>query len=58
VPLASAECWAVAYALLGRPEKAERLFGHAARSPDPEAVGLLVGQPLPAPLAKRVAALA
>lgn len=57
VPLGSPECWAVAYALLGRPRKSEVLFDHlATRGADPAAVRRLLDQPLPADLGARLAA--
>lgn len=58
VPLASAEAWAVAYSLLGRDEKAERLFAHLReRGADRPAVARLLCEPLPAALAARLRAL-
>jgi hypothetical protein len=65
VPLASPEVWAVAYALLGagerselRRERAEMLFTHLTRhGADARAVRALLAQPLPPPLAARLAAL-
>ncbi len=57
VPLGSREMWAIAYALLGRPEKSQRLFADLeARGSDADAVARLLGQPLPADLAARLAA--
>ncbi|HUK64165.1 MAG TPA: hypothetical protein VLV15_12550 [Dongiaceae bacterium] len=65
VPLASLEVWAVAYALLAAGERSprrlarsERLFSRLAeRGADPAAVRTLLAQPLPPPLAARLAAL-
>ena len=58
VPVGSPEGWAVAYALLGRDEKSERLFEWLARhGADPASVRPLIAQPLPELLAQRLAAL-
>jgi hypothetical protein len=58
VPLGSPECWAVAYALLGRPAKSETLFRHLeAHGASPEAVRRLLAEPLASDLAARLAAL-
>ena len=58
IPLGSPEGWAIAYHLLGRMEKSAALFDHLARhGADPATVSRLLGQPLPAPLAARLAAL-
>jgi hypothetical protein len=58
VPLASAEAWAVAYALMGRGEKSDRLFAHLeARGCEPAIVGRLVREPLPERLRARLAGL-
>jgi len=58
IPLASAEGWAIAYHLLGRAGKADALFGHLARhGADRATVARLLGEPLPGPLAARLAAL-
>lgn len=58
IPLASPECWAVAYGLLGRPAKSDALFDHLARrGADRAAVTRLLAEPLPAALAARLAAL-
>jgi len=58
IPLGSPEGWAIAYHLLGRMEKSAALFDHLARhGADPATVTRLLGQPLPAPLAARLAAL-
>ena len=58
VPLASPECWAVAYHLLERPARAETVFGHlAARGADSAIVERLLRQPLPGDLAERLSAL-
>ena len=59
IPVGSREAWAVAYALLGRTEKSERLFAHLERGlasrPDVER---MLQEPLPAALAARLRALA
>lgn len=65
VPLASPEAWAVAYALMGeyegearRRERAELLFGYLEENrADEEALRLLLAQPLPANLARRLIGL-
>jgi len=58
IPMASPEAWAVAYTLLERAEKAELLFGHlATHGADREVCAALLAQPLPEPLARRVATL-
>lgn len=58
IPLASPEGWAIAYHLLGRAGKADALFDHLARhGADGAIVARLLGEPLPAPLAARLAAL-
>jgi hypothetical protein len=58
VPLASPEAWAVAYALLGRTAKSERLFAHlGAVGADADAVARLRAEPLPADLDARLASL-
>ncbi len=58
VPLGSAEAWAAAYVLLGRPAKAELLFAHLARrGAEPSALRTLLAQPLPRALAARLRAL-
>jgi hypothetical protein len=65
VPLASPEVWAVAYALLAtgersplRLERSERLFNWLANAgAEPAVVRALVAQPLPPPLAARLASL-
>jgi hypothetical protein len=64
-PLASPEAWAVAYALMGeyegvarRRERAELLFAHLERTgADPEAIRLLLAEPLPEFLVRRLGAL-
>ncbi len=59
VPLGSPEAWAAAYALLGREEKSERLMRWlAARGADAGMIARLCAEPLPAPLAARLRALA
>ncbi|HKQ58407.1 MAG TPA: hypothetical protein VJY35_11120 [Candidatus Eisenbacteria bacterium] len=58
VPLGSPECWAVAYALLGRPAKSETLFSHLeSRGAEPAAMRRLLAEPLPEYLAARLTAL-
>ena len=59
VPLGSPEAWAVAYALLGREEKSERLMKWlAARGADAGVVARLLAEPLPGTLAARLEAVA
>jgi len=56
LPLGSPEVWAVAYTLLERPAKAERLFDHLARAGADEAArALLDREPLPDDLRRRLA---
>jgi hypothetical protein len=65
VPLGSPEAWAVAYALMGefegearRRERAELLFGHIEKTgADPEALRLLLAEPLPEFLVRRLGRL-
>ena len=58
IPIGSPEAWAVAYALLGREEKSERLLQWlAARGTDARVVERLLAEPIPTPLARRLAAL-
>jgi hypothetical protein len=58
VPLGSPEAWAVAYALLGRAEKSERLLKWLdQRGAEAGAVARMLAEPLPQPLAARLAAL-
>jgi hypothetical protein len=58
VPLASPEVWAVAYALLERPTKADMLFGWLAREgAEDEVLQALLREPLPAALRARVLGL-
>jgi hypothetical protein len=68
VPVGSPEAWAVAYALMGelddeahrarRRSRADGLFGWlSANGADEEVVRTLLAEPLPAPLAARLAAL-
>ena len=58
VPVGSPEAWAVAYALLGRTEKSERLFTWLGqRGARPSDVKRMLEEPLPAALAARLAAL-
>jgi hypothetical protein len=59
VPLGSPEAWAVAYALLGREEKSERLLQWLAeRGANAAVIARLRAEPLPPALAARLAALA
>jgi hypothetical protein len=56
VPVASPEAWAIAYAVLGRAEKSERLFAWLeACGPDATIVARLLEEPLPAQLGRRLA---
>ena len=58
LPLGSPEAWAVAYELMGRAAKAQRLFEHLARHGASAAtIGRLLAEPLPAALADRLRAL-
>ena len=65
VPLASPEAWAVAYALMGEYEgvaqrraRADLLFAHLEKNgADPDAMRLLLAQPLPEFLVRRLIAL-
>ena len=58
VPLGSLEAWAVAYALLERPARAEHVFAHLARTgADPTMRARLLAEPLPGALARRLRAL-
>lgn len=55
LPMASPEAWAVAYALLERTDKAEKLFGHLTRNgADREVCEAILDQPMPEPLAMRL----
>ena len=57
-PEARLSAVAVAYHLLGRPEKCEALLGHLARhGADPAILARLLAQPLPPDLATRLRAL-
>ena len=59
LPLGSPESWAVAYALLGRAEKSERLMRWlAAHGADAGILARLAAEPLPGPLAARLRSLA
>lgn len=59
LPLGSAEAWAVAYAMMERTEKSERLFAHLARHGAAAAIrDRLLAEPLPVFLADRLRALA
>ena len=58
IPLGSLEAWAAAYALLGRTEKADRVFARlAGRGARPGALAEVLRQPLPEALAARLRAL-
>ena len=58
IPLGSPEAWAVAYALLGRDGKLERLMRWlAARGADPGVIARLRAEPLPPALAARLESL-
>jgi hypothetical protein len=58
IPLASPEVWAVAYALLERPAKADALFGWLARAgARPRVLATLLAEPLPRALRERVEGL-
>jgi len=57
-PLGSAEAWAVAYALMDRGEKSERLFTWLeTQGGNDAALARLRAEPLPAPLARRLAGI-
>ena len=59
VPIGSPEAWAVAYALLGREEKSERLMRWLeARGADLGVIARLLAEPLPLNLAARLESLA
>ena len=59
VPLASPEAWAVAYALLGRAEKSERLLRWLdQRGAETSVMERLLAEPLPETLAARLRAVA
>lgn len=58
IPLGALEAWAAAYTLLGREEKAERVFARLAeRGAHPTALDAVLRQPLPEALAARLRAL-
>jgi hypothetical protein len=58
IPVGSPEAWAVAYALMGRPERADSLFGWLTTyGADSSVRETLLGQPLPAELRERLGAL-
>jgi hypothetical protein len=58
VPVSRAEAWAVAYALLGRAEKSQRLFAHLrTHGAKAEFVGRLREEPLPPELLDALAGL-
>ena len=58
IPLGALEAWAAAYTLLGRSEKAERVFARLAqRGARPAALDAVLSEPLPKDLAARLAAL-
>ncbi len=55
IPLGSLEAWAVAYAIMDRPERTETAFAALlARGADPEALAAMLAQPLPEALAERL----
>lgn len=55
VPVGSAEVWAVAYALMGRGEKADSLFRYVeGNGANPQIVASLLQQPLPPQVRRRV----
>jgi hypothetical protein len=55
IPLGSPEGWAVAYHLLGRPEKSEALWrALGSRGADPQVVARLLREPLAPALARRL----
>jgi len=58
IPLGALEAWATAYTLLGRSEKAGRVFARLEeRGANGPAIDLVLSQPLPADLAARLSAL-
>ena len=58
VPLGALEAWAAAYTLLGRAEKAERVFARLEeRGARADALDAVLSEPLPAALAARLSAL-
>ncbi len=58
IPLGALEAWAVAYALLERPVRADLVFARLAeRGARPGALAAVLSEPLPAELAKRLRAL-
>lgn len=58
LPIGSPEVWAVAYAMMGRPARAETLFLWLERAgADPEAVAAMRREPLPPELDARLARL-
>jgi hypothetical protein len=58
MPLGSLEAWAVAYSIMGRPERTETAFAALlSRGADPSAIGRLRTQPLPPELDERLAEL-
>jgi hypothetical protein len=58
IPLGSLEAWAVAYALMERTHRSEPMFLHLeSRGADASALHRLLREPLPEPLARRLAAL-
>jgi hypothetical protein len=58
VPVGSLEAWAVSYSLLGRTEKASRVFDHLQRTgASGEDVARMLREPLPKDLAARLRAL-
>ncbi len=58
IPIGSAEAWAIAYALLGRPAKSELLFAWLReRGADSAVIKRLLAEPLPGALARALDAL-
>jgi len=58
VPVGSLEAWAVSYTLLGRTEKADRIFEHLQRNgANPKDVERMLREPLPKDLAARLSGL-
>lgn len=58
LPMASPEAWAVAYSMLGRAEKAGRLFAELEkRGADAHRLAKMLAQPLPGAIAGRLRAL-
>jgi len=58
IPLGTLEAWAAAYTLLGRSEKAERVFARLVeRGANGAALDAVLSEPLPADLAARLSRL-